>query len=146
MFDVSEAAMKKGKAIDAGLIAPCGMNCGLCMAYGRDKNACPGCRADDSGKSQTVVTCRIKNCVKLAKRKARYCIGCDTLPCDRLKHLDKRYRTKYGMSMIENLTRIRELGIRQFIRNEKERWTCPACGELLCVHRPQCLSCGHSWR
>jgi hypothetical protein len=26
------------------LIAPCGMNCGVCMAYLREKNKCPGCR------------------------------------------------------------------------------------------------------
>jgi hypothetical protein len=28
------------------LIAFCGMNCTLCMAYLRDKNRCPGCRTD----------------------------------------------------------------------------------------------------
>ncbi len=137
---------KKGNGIDTSLIAPCGMNCRLCIAYGRRKNACPGCRAEDRGKAETVVTCRIKNCERLAQRKARYCMGCDTLPCDRLKCLDKRYRTKYGMSMIENLAQIKELGVRQFVRNEKDRWTCPVCGEILCVHKPQCLHCGHKWR
>ena len=76
----------------------------------------------------------------------RYCFGCDGFPCARLNHLDKRYRTRYGMSMIGNLEDIRESGIRQFIRNEKERWSCPECGELLCVHHPQCLYCQHAWR
>jgi hypothetical protein len=50
------------------------------------------------------------------------------------------------MSMIGNLENIREFGIRQFIRNEKERWSCPECSELLCVHYPQCLYCQHTWR
>jgi hypothetical protein len=137
--------MKKD-GISATLIAPCGMNCRLCMAYGRDKNPCPGCRADDGGKAKTVVTCRIKNCEKIARRKARYCLGCDTFPCARLKHLDKRYRTKYGMSMIENLTHIQEIGVRRFVTREREKWACPTCGEILCVHRPQCLSYGRAWR
>ena len=29
------------------LIAPCGMDCGLCMGYLREKNTCGGCRAGD---------------------------------------------------------------------------------------------------
>ena len=33
------------------------MNCRLCRAYGREKNACPGCRGDDSLKwSEVFVT------------------------------------------------------------------------------------------
>jgi hypothetical protein len=82
----------------------------------------------------------------MANARVKYCFGCDNFPCVRLKHLDKRYRTKYGMSMIGNLENIREFGIRQFTRNEKGRWTCPQCGEMICVHKPQCISCGYKWR
>lgn len=128
------------------LIAPCGMNCRLCRAYIRDKKACPGCRGDDSLKSKSCVTCRIKNCEKIMKGRVKYCFSCGSFPCARLNHLDKRYRTKYGMSMIDNLENIRKFGIRHFIRNEEERWTCPQCGEIICVHKPQCLYCQHKWR
>lgn len=127
------------------LIAPCGMNCRLCRAYIRERNACPGCRADDANKPKTRVTCRIKTCERIANGKARYCFGCDEFPCDSLKHLDNRYRTKYGMSMIENLTDIEKSGVRQFIENEKQKWTCRQCGKIICVHVPQCLSCGRKW-
>jgi hypothetical protein len=137
---------KKTNTIRTTLIAPCGMNCRLCMAYIRDNKACPGCRGDDSVKSKTCVTCRIRNCENIGQGKAHFCFSCDSFPCDRLKHLDKRYRTKYGMSMIDNLKKIRKLGVRQFIRDEKERWRCPSCGEMICVHKPQCLSCGYKWR
>ncbi|PIP06949.1 MAG: GNAT family N-acetyltransferase, partial [Syntrophobacteraceae bacterium CG23_combo_of_CG06-09_8_20_14_all_50_8] len=85
------------------LIAPCGMNCRLCQAYIRDKKPCPSCRGYDSGKSKSCVSCKIKNCEKIAKGNLKYCFGCDTFPCAKLKHLDNRYRTKYGMSMIDNL-------------------------------------------
>jgi Protein of unknown function (DUF3795) len=132
--------------IRTALIAPCGMNCRLCCAYTRDKKACPGCRGDDSVKPKTRVTCRIKNCEEIRQGKARYCFSCDRFPCDRLNHLDERYRTRYGMSMIDNLVHIKKFGIRHFMRNEKERWTCPECSQLLCVHKPQCLFCGHKWR
>ena len=138
--------LRKAEAIPALLIAPCGMNCRLCRAFTREKNACPGCRDDDHFKTNTRALCRIKRCEEMAASKGKYCFNCDSFPCARLTHLDKRYRTKYGMSMIDNLENIRKLGIRNFIRNEKERWTCPECGQLLCVHKPQCLSCGDRWR
>jgi hypothetical protein len=82
----------------------------------------------------------------MVQTRCKYCFGCDSFPCARLKNLDKRYRTKYGMSMIDNLGDIRKFGIRRFIRNEKERWTCPECGQAICVHRPQCPFCLQKWR
>jgi hypothetical protein len=135
----------KTNAIRTALIAPCGMNCRLCIAYTRDKQACPGCRGDDSVKSKTRVACRIKNCEKIRKDTVRYCFSCDRFPCDRLNHLDERYRTKYGMSMIDNLVQMKQFGMRIFIKNEKGKWACPECGQLICVHKPQCI-CGHKWR
>jgi hypothetical protein len=137
---------RKTSAIRATLIAPCGMNCRLCIAYSRDRNACPGCCGDDSVKPKTRVTCRIKTCEKIVQGRIRYCFGCDSFPCAGLNHLDKRYRARYGMSMIENLEKIRKHGMRQFIREEKVRWTCPGCGGTLCVHKPGCLSCDYRWR
>jgi hypothetical protein len=59
-----------------------------------------------------------------------------------MKHLDKRYRTNYNMSMIENLENIKEFGIRTFLRAEKKKWTCSECGGTICVHKGFCYSCG----
>ncbi|RPI97930.1 MAG: DUF3795 domain-containing protein [Spirochaetales bacterium] len=125
-------------------IAPCGMNCALCLAYLREKNTCPGCIGPDEGKSFSCVACRIKNCKQPKSRNSRFCLACAQFPCARLKHLDKRYRTKYGMSMIENLENIRELGIKKFVAQEKIRWKCPECGGTICVHRKDCIYCGCS--
>jgi len=136
----------KTNSIPTALIAVCGMNCSLCMAYGRQKNACPGCRGDDSIKSKSCIECRIINCKKIVSDKIKYCFECDNFPCARLVYLDKRYRTKYSMSMIENLNAIRIQGIRKFVENEKKRWECPKCGKLLCVHKSECIYCHHIWR
>ena len=124
------------------LIAPCGMNCGICMAYLREKNQCPGCRAADTNKAVTVVGCKIKKCEVIQKSKAKFCFGCDNFPCKNLKHLDKRYRTKYSMSMIENLGNIKDFGIRKFLENEDVRWSCSQCGGTICVHKGYCIDCG----
>jgi hypothetical protein len=127
------------------LIAPCGINCRLCRAYVRDKKACRGCRGDDTWKSPSCVTCRIKNCEKMAAGNFEYCFECDEFPCERITHLDKRYRTKYGTTVIANLLSIQKNGIEKFVRSENRKWTCPACGAMLCMHKPQCLSCGYVW-
>jgi hypothetical protein len=124
------------------LVAPCGMNCGICMAYLRPKNKCAGCRGVDTYKAITRLRCKIKNCAVFRKGKAKFCFECGIFPCDNLKHLDKRYRTKYDMSMIENLENIRNFGIRKFLKNEDIRWACTKCGGAICVHKGYCSDCG----
>jgi hypothetical protein len=124
------------------LIAPCGMNCGICMAYLRVKKKCPGCRGSDINKSNNCINCKIKNCELFQEGKAKYCFECRQIPCDRLKHLDKRYRTKYNMSMLENLENIKKNGIKKFVQNEKIRWACPECNSTINVHRGYCSVCG----
>ncbi len=127
------------------LIAPCGMNCGICMAYLREKKKCPGCGGPDRDKSPSCLACKVKNCEFLQNEKQGFCFQCEQYPCARLKHLDKRYRTRYGMSMIENLENLRRLGIRKFVENERVRWACPECGGTICVHRGYCSTCGKEY-
>ena len=140
MNDSSRSVMKFKST--ASLIAPCGMDCGVCMAYVREKNKCAGCRGVNTYKPITRVKCKIKNCVTFRNSSAKYCFECGKFPCDVLKHLDKRYRTKYHMSMIENLETIKNFGIKKFLMNEDVRWTCARCGGTICVHRGYCSECG----
>ncbi|MFC2023966.1 DUF3795 domain-containing protein [Chloroflexota bacterium] len=127
------------------LIAPCGMNCGLCMAYLREKNKCPGCHGDDTSKSVSCLKCIIKNCEVIRTNNSGFCFECAEYPCKRLRQLDKRYRTKYIMSMIDNLNSIQEIGLTAFVEKEKERWRCSKCGGVICVHRGHCYSCGEKF-
>jgi uncharacterized OB-fold protein len=46
------------------------------------------------------------------------------------------------MSMFENLEYIRKFGMRKFLKNENSRWTCPQCGNVICVHKGYCTGCG----
>lgn len=126
---------------DKNLIAPCGMNCGICLGYLRVKNKCAGCRGDEHLLPQYCKSCIIKNCELLKKTSSGFCFECEKYPCRRLKQLDKRYRTRYGMSMIENLLYISNYGTDAFVEKENLKWTCPECGAMLCVHRKQCLNC-----
>ena len=66
------------------LIAPCGMNCSICMAYLRKRNKCPGCREPDINKPITRVICKIKTCEILTKNQLTFCDECEKFPCDNL--------------------------------------------------------------
>lgn len=141
-----KAAMKTlSKSSNPTLIAPCGINCRLCHAYIREKNACPSCRGDDTTKMKSCLSCKIKNCENMAKGQFEYCFECGEFPCILLSHLDKRYRSRYGLSVLENLVSIQEVGIMNFVKNENEKWACHECGAMICMHKPQCLSCGYVW-
>lgn len=128
------------------LIAPCGMNCSLCIAYqaklydldkqGFRRKYCPGCLP--RGENCTHMR---DHCDLVGKGQVRFCFECGDFPCKRLKNLDKRYRTKYHLSMIENLNCIKEQGIETYLAKEKTRWRCPECGEIICCHNGLCLNC-----
>jgi hypothetical protein len=128
------------------LIAPCGMNCGICSGYlslkhdlkskGIRMPYCVGCRP------------RNKKCAFLKKRcdlllngSVKYCYECKDFPCDRLQRIDKRYRTYFRMSMIDNLEFIKNSGVSKFINAEKKKWKCSKCGEIICCHNGLCFNC-----
>jgi ribosomal protein S27AE len=123
------------------MIAPCGMNCGTCIAYMRPKNKCPGCWADDKTKHKACVQCIIKNCNNLKETQSKFCFDCTKYPCKRLKQLDKRYQTRYRTSFLDNLMMIKHNGIDSFLDFETKRRRCPSCGSTLSVHRDHCLVC-----
>lgn len=133
------------ESLTPDLIAPCGMDCGLCRGHLRAQNRCPGCNGDDAAKPRYCMTCKIKTCSIIASGASSFCFECDSFPCARQRQLDKRYRTKYGMSTIENLIRVREIGVEAFVASERLKWVCPQCCSLLCVHLPECGVCGRPW-
>jgi hypothetical protein len=128
------------------LIAPCGMNCGLCSSYlamkndlrkkGMRKTYCAGCRIE--GRSCYCA----KKCDRLGKGLVRFCYECADFPCRLIRTLDKRYRTFYHMSVIENLEFIQKHGIRNFLKKESAGWRCAECGGVICCHNGLCYSCG----
>lgn len=121
--------------IDKSLIAPCGMNCALCQAYQGKGLNCNGCGKVSSRKSCT--NCSILKC----NRKDKYCFECNIYPCARLCNLDKRYKTKYGMSMLENLDTIKTRGMDYFLEYQYIKYTCSNCGYLRTVHQTYCFYC-----
>ncbi len=123
----------------ASMIAPCGMNCNICMAHLRTKNVCDGCWSDN--KPYHCTKCAIKHCELLEKTEAKFCYECQKFPCARLKRLDKRYREKYNISLTGNLIYIKINSLDEFIKLENDEWACNNCGKLICVHTGICSGC-----
>ncbi len=119
------------------MIAPCGMNCELCIAYlgkkndikkqGFNRKYCDGCRPRGEHCLHMADKCDL-----VGKGLIYFCYECDDYPCKRLKALDKRYRTKYHMSMIDNLNYIKEHGMDKFLESQSKQWACLKCGENIC--------------
>lgn len=70
----------------------------------------------------------MRNC----KKKAGDFCDCEELPCKRLKSLDKRYRNKYEMSMVENLKVIQKHGINKFLKQQERKYITKK--GIFCVH------------
>jgi hypothetical protein len=123
------------------LAAPCGMYCGFCRDYlARQKDSSKGCEG-----------CRIRNkncafikkdCPPIRNGTIHFCFECDTFPCDKLKKLDAMYTRRYGQGMIKSLERIRSVGADAWLAEQRDAWTCPACGGRLCIHDAKCADCG----
>ena len=124
------------------LIAACGMNCAICSGYLREKNKCPGCAILDPYRKSYRRECTVRNCETIKTNTSGYCYECADFPCRRLKQLDKRYTTKYGMSMLENLEMIKNQGIQALLAREVEKWKCPECGGVISCHNGICYTCG----
>ena len=131
----------------ADLIAPCGMNCAVCRSHlalthdvkhqGIQWRYCPGCRP--RGKCWASLK---KRCSLLAEGNIRFCYECSTFPCENLKRFDARYQKRYRVSVIENLTMIRDTSVDVFLEREWRKWKCPNCDEIICCHNGIYFSCG----
>ena len=136
------------------LIAPCGMNCGICSGYLAYKNNihgkgfpnCIGCRPRK--KQCAFLKKKCKDDLKLLKGEIKFCYECSYYPCEILTGLDKKYRGKYGMSMIDNLSEIKNKGINYFIENQETKYKCQKCSNLICIHNKKCFVCDKitSWK
>ena len=128
------------------LIAPCGMNCNVCSGYlasqydikkqGIRMSYCLGCRPRN--KKCTFLK---KRCKRLMNQTVQYCYECSEYPCGKLRDIDTRYQALFRMSLLENLTNIKQNGLKKFVETQEETWRCPTCGGTICCHNGLCFQC-----
>ena len=122
------------------MLAPCGMNCTVCYAHLRKKRTCTGCRGPEESQPDYCRRCQIRDCA--LNHGIDFCFECQSFPCRLIKRMDKRYRERYQVSLIENAIRIQTGGAKQFLMEEKEKWACSHCGGVISLHDRACSKCG----
>ena len=138
----------KNTMITAGMIAPCGLDCSLCKRALAETNPCPGCHGPNENKPEFCAKkCGIILCCKRKENGYTFCDECPDYPCGDVTEKENRYTSKYPLyeSPAKNLRDIRELGMEQFLENEKKQWTCSECGHIVCVHTGVCSGCGKQY-
>ena len=137
-----------------GLLAPCGLYCGVCGVYiahrdnnmkfkekltgvygvGIDQLKCEGCLSD------TVFTycrvCPIKNCVM--EKGIEGCHQCHDFPCI---HIDNFPLPQGKKVILRSVPARRELGTEQWVEKEERRYRCPHCGNTLFRGAKRCREC-----
>lgn len=129
------------------LAAPCGFYCGTCRHYlAREKglleekklkHGCKGCRSQNKNCAWVK-----RDCEQLRKGRINFCYECREFPCANLGKLDQRHIRDDGLSLIDNLLLIQEIGVENWLREQEEEWKCPQCGSAVCVMDSECYDCG----
>lgn len=130
------------------MAAPCGIYCGFCRQYlVLKKNL-----LEEKGFKMGCKGCRIRNkncafirrdCPALRKKELEFCYECDKFPCQNLKKISNTYTERYSLSLIENLKRMKEVGVDTWLQEQEELYTCPKCGGEICIHDEECYDCGN---
>ena len=124
------------------MIAPCGLNCGICHETLRKENPCTGCLGPNETKSDYCANhCKISVCDIRQTLPDRFCDQCPQFPCSEMTDKEIWYANTYPMveSLMGNLALIRKEGMEKFLQLEAERWGCT------CVHTGICSGCGKEY-
>lgn len=93
-----------------GRIPACGVFCGGCPMYIRDKRTCPGAEINCA---------RCEGCKSYhqccEKRGIKHCYECNIFPCAKYKRFTKSWE-KYGQNLIDNQILLKENGEEGFLR------------------------------
>ena len=129
------------------MIAPCGLNCGICHETLRKENPCTGCLGPNETKSDYCANhCKISVCDIRQTLPDRFCDQCPQFPCSEMTDKEIWYANTYPMveSLMGNLALIRKEGMEKFLQLEAERWGCTS-GGTICVHTGICSGCGKEY-
>ena len=140
--------MNRENLFTAEMIAPCGLDCSICKRALAETDPCPGCHGPDENKPEFCAKkCGIILCRKRRENGYAYCDECPDYPCADVLEKENRYTSKYPLyeSPGKNLRDLRELGMEEFLENERSEWTCKECGSAVSVHTGVCSGCGRQY-
>jgi hypothetical protein len=129
-------------------LAPCGVFCAACPSYGK---TCIGCSSEDKNqKRKSKWNCNIRKCC-YEEMNVEYCGYCNSFPCDKInRKLIKSHlgdlRFKYRHEITENMKKLKEFGLNDFIKYKEKEYTCPHCKGIIHFYHYKCSKCGKTYK
>lgn len=156
-------SMARKKKVSRDFAAPCGLYCGACsiraavrggdtallelIASGVGKHlghpvaakdlVCEGCLSDVLG--APCRQCAIRDCAQ--SKGVTHCSQCDDFPCQRIEDFNNDGMAHHA-EVLDSIRRQREVGIDVWLKEQGERWRCPACGGETNWYAGKCPKCG----
>jgi len=132
----------------------CGLYCGACQcliateldvlesfAQNSEMSAedlrCQGCKSDVH--AVFCKNCTFKECA--LSRKIEYCFQCGDYPCEMLVALQKD-ECQHHSIVIENLSYLQKHGVKTWLDQQTQRWSCSTCNERFSWYSTTCKNCG----
>ncbi len=136
------------------MVAPCGIDCGICELHILTKNdewyermvqrgispdrlPCPGCRAIEGNCPVKPTTCATWKCVK--ENELEFCSACTDFPCNRLQPCADRADILPHNLKVFNLCLINQIGLKAFVEKSAEVKLKYYCGKIDVGNGPQLL-------
>ncbi len=107
-----------------GRVPPCGVFCGGCPNYLRERNPCPGAQLS---RRCALKACRFYTCSQ--EKGIAHCCQCREYPCPRFKRFARNW-VKYGQDFFINQADLRTLGEQACL----ETWNARADGRCPGTH------------
>ena len=143
--------------------APCGLYCGACVIraavkkndpqmlemiadglakylgrpVGVEEVCCDGCLSDV--RAAPCRDCEIRDCA--VSKGITHCSQCDDFPCQLITDFNNDEFAHHS-EVLDNIRRQREVGIDDWLEEQRGRWRCPACGAESDWYARRCTGCG----
>jgi len=132
-------------------LAYCGLYCGACssiMAYEKSKgdlnvsletdddSPCTGCRSAEQCDCEFAV-CNIAH-------ESESCGFCPEFPCAKIIEFNNT-EWPHHYVVLENLARMKEIGLDAWLEEQKKLWSCKTCGARTHWYQSKCSVCGETW-
>jgi hypothetical protein len=134
-----------------GMVAPCGIDCGICELHTltlndelyqrmigqgipKEKLPCPGCRAVEGDCPVKPSICDTWTCAK--ENELEFCSACTDFPCNRLQPAADRADVLPHNLKVFNLCKINQIGLKAFIEQSSEIKLKYYCGKIVIGNGP----------
>ncbi len=138
------------------LDAYCGLYCGACFimtAYNQNRTdcipnewlssirdmdfKCHGCKSDIL--FENCQGCKIRPCAQ--SKNIEFCNLCSEYPCEQFKRIES-YNLAHHNVAAQSLKEIDEIGVQEWLQQQKERWLCSKCNHPFSWYEENCTRCG----